>query len=306
MSYSERVLYDRYSIKDPEAELKEGDVVVVTKEEVDPYTGKTRDSRLVGLVRKEKGDVFDIALKHSAENDNDREVLRNVPRNLLEYVVEKDYEPVCIRMSEGIVKQEQEKEAFQKAVYKATRSMEFVPAGRILAGLGRDESQDLTLFNCYVFALSGDSREAIATHWGRLLNTFATGGGIGWNISVLRPRGSLVRKVNGRSSGSVSWAEQFSQITGTVEQGGSRRGASLQGLWVWHPDVEEFIESKSLYETVDTKDGKRVEVCANLLTNSNVSVLISDDFMEAVEANDDWGMDFPRHEVSKLRQGLGR
>ena len=297
MSYSERVLYDRYSIKDPEAKLNEGDIVVVTQEEIDPYTGNTKESRLIGIIRKEKGDIFDVTLKHSGDNDSDRKVLIDVPRNLLEYVVEQDYESVCARISRGIIAQEDvdddEKKTFKKEIYEATRSMEFIPAGRILAGLGRDENQDFTLFNCYVFSIPSDSREGIGTHWLRLLNTYATGGGVGWNISILRPRGSLVKKVNGRSSGAVSWAEQFSQITGVVEQGGSRRGAGLQGLWVWHPDIEEFITTKSLYKKIDTKEGKRVEVCANLLTNSNVSVLISDDFMEAVEANDEWELIFP-------------
>lgn len=227
MSYSERVLYDRYSVKDPEAELKPGDIVVVTQQEEDPYTGKVRDSRHVGIVRSGNGQVFDVALKHSAEKDNDREVLKDWPRHLLEYVVEKEYDPICVRMSEGAVANEPDNDEFKKALYDATSNMEFIPAGRILAGLGRDQSFDLTLFNCYVFDIPGDSRDAIGKHWLRLLNTFATGGGVGWNLSTLRPRGSLVKKVNGRSSGAVSWGEQFSQVTGAVEQGGCFGASTL-------------------------------------------------------------------------------
>ena len=292
-SYSERVLYDRYSAKDPEADLEEGDVVVVTKEKQDPFTGKAVPERLVGIIRSKNGKGFDVALKHSAENDNDLEVLTHVPRHMLEYVVEKEYDPVCQRVSKGVVHLEPDNKDFRSAVYRAMNKLEFVPAGRILAGLGRGEGYDLTLFNCYVFSIPGDSREAIGSHWLRLLNTYATGGGVGWNLSVLRPRGSIVHKVNGRSSGAVSWAEEFSQVTGTVEQGGSRRGAGLQGLWCWHPDIEEFIEAKSLYTRGKTREGEWIDVYGKLLTNSNVSVMISDDFMEAVEYNADWDLVFP-------------
>ena len=294
MSYSERVLYDRYSLKDPDAVLEVGDVVVVSQKEVDPYTGKKRSSRKVGLVRgTNNGMTFDVALKHSAENDSEREVIKDVPRNLLDYVVELEYREVCERVSRGAVEKDPAGDAFQEQIFNAMMRTEFVPAGRILSGLGRKDDHDLTLFNCYVFNISEDSREGIGKHWLRLLNTYATGGGIGWNLSVLRPRNSIVKKVNGRSSGAVSWGEQFSQVTGAVEQGGSRRGASLQGMWVWHPDIVEFIEAKSLYNVKKDINGAEVEVCEDLMTNSNVSVLISDDFMEAVESNSDWQLIFP-------------
>lgn len=294
MSYSERVLYDRYSLKDPDAVLEVGDAVVISQKEVDPYTGKKRSSRKVGLIRgTNNGMTFDVALKHSAENDNEREVINAVPRNLLDYVVELEYQEVCERVSRGGAEKDPRGEEFRKQIFDAMMNMEFVPAGRILSGLGREDNHDLTLFNCYVFNITEDSREGIGRHWLRLLNTYATGGGIGWNLSVLRPRNSIVKKVNGRSSGAVSWGEQFSQVTGAVEQGGSRRGASLQGMWVWHPDIVEFIEAKSLYNVKKDINGKEVEVCDDLMTNSNVSVLISDDFMEAVESNSDWQLIFP-------------
>ena len=104
------------------------------------------------------------------------------------------------------------------------------------------------------------------------------GGGVGINLSTLRPRYAYVKGVNGRSSGSVSWGGLYSFVTGLIEQGGSRRGALMLILNVWHPDVLEFIASK--------KEMGRI-------TNANISVGITDDFMAAVEADGDWELAFP-------------
>ncbi|KAF5048359.1 Ribonucleotide reductase, barrel domain [anaerobic digester metagenome] len=104
------------------------------------------------------------------------------------------------------------------------------------------------------------------------------GGGVGMNISSLRPRHSYVKGVNGRSSGSVSWGGLFSFVTGLIEQGGSRRGALMLILNVWHPDIIDFINSKR-------EMGK--------ITNANISVGITDDFMEAVRKDADWQTCFP-------------
>lgn len=98
------------------------------------------------------------------------------------------------------------------------------------------------------------------------------------NISSLRPRHSYVKGVNGRSSGSVSWGGLFSFVTGLIEQGGSRRGALMLILNVWHPDIIDFINSKR-------EMGK--------ITNANISVGITDDFMEAVRKDADWQTCFP-------------
>ncbi|CAN0326085.1 unnamed protein product, partial [Phaeothamnion confervicola] len=92
------------------------------------------------------------------------------------------------------------------------------------------------------------------------------------------PRFAYVKGVNGRSSGSVSWGGLYSFVTGLIEQGGSRRGALMLILNVWHPDTMEFINSKR-------EMGK--------ITNANISVGITDDFMEAVEKNADWDLIFP-------------
>src|SRR5438046_4092775 len=104
----------------------------------------------------------------------------------------------------------------------------------------------------------------------------------GWvvmiNVISLRPRYAYVKVVNGRSSGSVSWASLYSFVTGLIEQGGSRRGALMLILNVWHPDVIDFINSKK-------EAGK--------ITNANISVGITDDFMQAVKEDRDWDLIFP-------------
>ncbi|MCA9890052.1 MAG: ribonucleoside-diphosphate reductase, partial [Anaerolineae bacterium] len=103
-------------------------------------------------------------------------------------------------------------------------------------------------------------------------------GGVGINLSTLRPRHAYVKGVNGRSSGSVSWGALYSFVTGLIEQGGSRRGALMLILNDWHPDVFDFINSKR-------EAGK--------ITNANISVGISDKLMDAVKANEDWDLMFP-------------
>ncbi len=112
----------------------------------------------------------------------------------------------------------------------------------------------------------------------QMMEIMSRGGGVGINVSSLRPRYSYVKGVNGRSSGAVSWGALYSFVTGLIEQGGSRRGALMLICNDWHPDVLEFIHSKR-------EMGK--------ITNANISVGISDAFMEAVKADAPWDLLFP-------------
>ena len=164
---------------------------------------------------------------------------------------------------------------------KALQEFKFVPAGRILAGLGTDTVK--TFFNCYVLAFENvgdgiDSRSAIMNLFTRVFEISARGGGVGINWSPLRPKGSEIKKVNGESSGSVSWMEALDALAGRISQGGSRRGAYMFGLEAWHPDIERFITIK--------KDRKKIQ-------NANLSVFASDGFMEAVKNDEDWDLVFP-------------
>src|SRR5690625_4393701 len=89
-----------------------------------------------------------------------------------------------------------------------------------------------------------DSREGISDHRKQVMEIMSRGGGVGTNGSTLRPRNTLARGVNGKSSGSVSWLDDIAKLTHLVEQGGSRRGAQMIMLSSWHPDIIEFIISK--------------------------------------------------------------
>jgi ribonucleoside-diphosphate reductase alpha chain len=152
----------------------------------------------------------------------------------------------------------------------------FVPGGRILTGAGTDQS--LTYYNCFVLPSPKDSRGGIMETLSQMTEIMSRGGGVGINLSTLRPRHAYVKGVNGRSSGSVSWGALYSFVTGLIEQGGSRRGALMLILNDWHPDVFNFINSKRQ---------------AGQITNANISVGISDDLMAAVKADADWKLMFP-------------
>lgn len=293
--YQFRILADRYARKDTKAEAAPGDMVVISMKRRFERDGELVESREIGVVKEKSSDtkapLYTVALVDSTKKEEEWEVVKRVDPHRMDVLIERSYEEICERIAKGIIANEPENTEFQKVIYEAMVDRAFVPAGRILTGLGC-EDRTLTFFNCYVFASPHDSRKGIAEHWGKLFDTYSLGGGIGWDNSSLRPRGSIVHKVNGRSSGSVSWMEQFSQITGAVEQGGSRRGASLMGLWCWHPDIVEFIHAKSLREDFKVGDTK-VSRNKNLLENANVSVLISDSFMDAVKNDEEWELVFP-------------
>ncbi len=166
-------------------------------------------------------------------------------------------------------------------IYDDVFNFRFLPAGRILSGLGTETVK--TFFNCYVLAFEDvgdgvDSRSAIMDLFTRVFEISARGGGVGINWSPLRPKNSKITKVNGESSGSVSWMESLNALAGRISQGGSRRGAYMFGLEAWHPDIEEFITIK--------RDLSKLE-------NANLSVFVSDDFMEAVKNDWDWKLEFP-------------
>lgn len=138
-------------------------------------------------------------------------------------------------------------------------------------------SAGVVVSNCYVIPSPKDSRRGIVDTLSQMMEIMSRGGGVGINVSSLRPRHSYVRGVNGRSSGSVSWGALYSFVTGLIEQGGSRRGALMLILNCWHPDIFEFINAK--------RDMGKIN-------NANVSVGVTDKFMEAVHADADWDLLF--------------
>lgn len=193
--------------------------------------------------------------------------------------VEHTPEEMWRRVSRAIAQMEpkRERQAWEEKFYGAMEDFAFVPGGRILSGAGT--GYKVTFYNCFVIPSPHDSRGGILKTLSQMVEIMSRGGGVGINLSSLRPRGARVQKVNGFSSGPCNWAELFSVATkDIIQQGGSRRGALMLMLWDWHPDVEEFITVK--------QDLTRIN-------GANLSVCVSDKFMEAVRQDADWNLVFP-------------
>lgn len=200
--------------------------------------------------------------------------------------VETTPEEMWRRVARGIAEVEKTPELrafWEERFYEAMEDFKFVPGGRILSGAGT--GFEVTYYNCYVIESPEDSRWGILDNLKYLTEIMARGGGVGVNLSTLRPRGSYIKSVNGTSSGPVSWAELYSVITGRViQQGGTRRGALMIMLDDDHPDIEEFIAAKR----IDPLTNKPVTI-----EHANVSVAVSDAFMAEVKADGDWPLQFP-------------
>jgi ribonucleoside-diphosphate reductase alpha chain len=152
----------------------------------------------------------------------------------------------------------------------------FLPGGRILAGAGT--GFDVTLFNCFVIGTIEDSIEGIFDALKEGALTMQQGGGIGFDFSTLRPAGSPAWRVGGVASGPVSFMKIWDGMCQTLLSTARRRGAMMATLRCDHPDVEEFIDAKR-------EPGE--------LANFNLSVLVSDAFMQAVAEGADWQLVFP-------------
>lgn len=260
----EKIFLDRYALKDMrKTTLKEGDIVIVC-------TNLETGQREIGTATRIAEGQVTVELRDGAV------IERSIEQ------VDKPLETHPSQMIDRVARALAEIEAPEKRAEWAENfrwllnDWKFVPGGRILTGAGTD--QNLTYYNCYVIPSPHDSRGGIMETLTQMTEIMSRGGGVGINISSLRPHHAYVKGVNGRSSGSVSWGALYSFVTGLIEQGGSRRGALMLILNVWHPDILEFVNSKR-------KMGQ--------ITNANISVGITDDFMAAVSADGDWDLIFP-------------
>lgn len=189
-------------------------------------------------------------------------------------------EQMWLRVAQGVAQFEPtlklQKEWAPK-FYEVMKNFKFVPGGRILSGAGT--GYEVTFFNCYVIPSPSDSRGGIMENITQTVEIQSRAGGVGVNLSSLRPRGARVRKVNGTSSGPVNWASLYSTANhDVIQQGGSRRGALMLMLNDWHPDVKEFI---------------KVKEDLTKIPGANLSVCVSDSFMDAVKNDADWELVFP-------------
>ncbi len=263
----EKIFLDRYAVKDVKREtFAIGDTVIVN---VNLKTGQ----REIGTIEAMDDTSRTVAVKLRDGTIENRDI-EHVDKPL-ETVPEQMFERIAWHIS-SVEKTPELQQEWQGKFRELMDDWKYVPAGRIFTGAGT--GQNLTFYNCYVIPCPDDSRGGIFETLGQMAEIMSRGGGVGINVSTLRPRYSYVKGVNGRSSGAVSWASLYSFVTGLIEQGGSRRGALMLILNVWHPDTIDFINAKR-------EAGK--------ITNANISVGVTDDFMAAVKADADWDFVFP-------------
>ena len=154
-------------------------------------------------------------------------------------------------------------------------NMRFLPAGRVQAAMG--SPRQVTPYNCFVSGAISDSMDGIMDAARDSAETMRLGGGIGYDFSTLRPRGALIKSLDSRSSGPVSFMGIFDAVCKTIASAGHRRGAQMGVLRVDHPDIEEFVESKAN---------------STNLTQFNISVGVTDEFMEAVKSDGTFDLKF--------------
>ena len=189
-----------------------------------------------------------------------------------------DWERLSVRVGRGAASveptyelQEEYAAKFSEMIY----NMQFLSAGRILRNMGRPRG---TLFNCYAKGID-DTIESIAYTAADAMVLWADGGGVGFNASFMRPEDAPILQKGGESSGPISFLTGYNAFAETIKTGGSRRAAALALMKVSHPDIFKFINSK-------TKDG--------LLNNFNISVGVTEEFLDAVETNSTWELRFNR------------
>ncbi|WP_062355937.1 vitamin B12-dependent ribonucleotide reductase [Bacillus kwashiorkori] len=245
---SRLVMLDRYSFKDTEKiTLTNGDFVVLTIKEDPKFPARGLGYILdIDWEAKKATVLVDSEYRGSLDNEEEQKagiIVRSL--DVIEKPLEIYYEQIAKRNALGLAEvettPEKQQEWFEK-FYEELVSLNFIPAGRVLYGAGA--GTEVTYFNCYVMPFVRDSREGISEHRKQVMEIMSRGGGVGTNGSTLRPRNTLARGVNGKSSGSVSWLDDIAKLTHLVEQGGSRRGAQMIMLSSWHPDIIEFIISK--------------------------------------------------------------
>jgi ribonucleoside-diphosphate reductase alpha chain len=173
---------------------------------------------------------------------------------------------------------------WEQPFYEALRDFRFLPAGRILSGAGTDRR--VTLFNCFVMGDIADDLGSIFDNLREAALTMQQGGGIGYDFSTLRPKGSPVKGVGADASGPLSFMDVWDAMCRTIMSAGARRGAMMATMRCDHPDIEDFIAAKRQ---------------AGRLRNFNLSVLATDPFMAAVDADGTWPLVFGGQTYRTLR-----
>src|SRR5437588_1439369 len=185
--------------------------------------------------------------------------------------IDKTIEDTWRRVATAAAGPEKEPRLWADRFYAAMSDFRFLPAGRVVGGAGA--GRQVTLFNCFVMGTIPDDMGGIFAHLREAALTMQQGGGIGYDFSTLRPRGAYVKGVGADASGPLSFMDVWDAMCGTIMSAGYRRGAMMATLSSEHPDIEAFVEAKR-------EPGR--------LRMFNLSVLVTDAFMKAVEEDAPW------------------
>ena len=179
------------------------------------------------------------------------------------------------RIARDLAQVEKDPEMWEERFYEALEDFKYLPAGRITAGAGT--ARRVTLFNCFVMGTIPDSMSGIFDMLKEAALTMQQGGGIGYDFSTIRPKGADVLGVSADASGPLSFMDVWDAMCRTIMSAGSRRGAMMATMRCDHPDIEDFIGAKA--------DAARLRMF-------NMSVLVTDAFMDAVKADGSWDLKF--------------
>ncbi|MGE3936242.1 MAG: adenosylcobalamin-dependent ribonucleoside-diphosphate reductase, partial [Rhodospirillaceae bacterium] len=189
--------------------------------------------------------------------------------------VDKTIDDTWRRVARALAEPEADKEAWAGRFHAALEDFRFLPAGRIVAGAGT--GRNVTLFNCFVMGTVPDDMGGIFAHLREAALTMQQGGGIGYDFSSLRPRGARVHGVGADASGPLSFMDVWDAMCRTIMSAGHRRGAMMATMRCDHPDIEDFVAAKE-------QPGR--------LRMFNLSVLVTDPFMDAVREDAPWDLSF--------------
>src|SRR5258707_3045918 len=185
--------------------------------------------------------------------------------------LDKTIEDTWRRVAKALAAPERDPALWSERFYAAMTDFKILPAGRVVAGAG--SGRLVTLFNCFVMGTIPDDMGGIFAHLREAALTMQQGGGIGYDFSTLRPRGAPVKGVGADASGPLSFMDVWDAMCRTIMSAGHRRGAMMATLRCDHPDLEAFIEAKR-------EPGR--------LRMFNLSVLATDDFMQAIKEDRPW------------------
>ena len=189
--------------------------------------------------------------------------------------IDETVEATWRRIARALAAVEKDASHWEDVFFDALSDFRYLPAGRITAGAGTGRS--VTLFNCFVMGTVPDSMAGIFDMLKEAALTMQQGGGIGYDFSTVRPKGAAVHGVAADASGPLSFMDVWDAMCRTIMSAGSRRGAMMATMRCDHPDIEAFIEAK--------RDPARLRMF-------NLSVLVTDPFMDAVKADGAWDLLF--------------